>query len=467
MCTLLFLILLIAIIPLLHSHSFIKFIFSVNTYGNAILFFFFVGSGCLSSKAQSGFTAISENSDRSAYCYGQPFFRQYQGELSVSESVAQSYLLTDTVLVEICEHDSYNDYEIEYSDTSRAGFYEVRRYTHSGNYHYDSLFIHQLYIHSSYQLTDTLLLFSDDMRGYVAGENVFNGYSQFGCDSSIKVMVYKITCPADYTGIAQYGEEEIALNHWTTPQVVPLSSTLSISNNQNRLIRIGEREQVVWYIIHHNDTAQCVQNVHIAFPPCGESYTATDGDGHIYSTIRIGGNCWLRKNLQTKHYAQDGRLITVAKVCISEMFPDTTSNLANFGRLYSWYSAVGIRENSNDVPISNSDGEIQGICPIGWHIPSMNELSTLNLCTAISLKNNTLWIGDADNNSNFSASPAGSYNSIKERYEYIRAHTFLWSSEEQTTTTAYNGTLAYYCNQSLMENSCNKNDGCSVRCVKD
>lgn len=437
-------------------------------YGKAILgICIFVGGGCFQTMGQNGFTVICSESLHSSYCYGQPFFRQYGIKLLVSEALEQSYLLTDTVIIEICEHDIYHDYGLEYVETTAPGFYEEKRYSHEGANHYDSIFVHRLTIHPIYRRVDTLLLFADDLQGYSVGLNEYNGYSQFGCDSITQMMVYGISCAENYDATAQYGEQDVVLEDIAGPVITPFSPDIRTSLSRAAIIRVGETEQLTWHIILSDDTVNCTQNIHVAYPPCGSDYTATDGDGHIYPTIRIGANCWLRKNLSSQHYVQDGRAIAKVGIYQSDMMPDTTSNLENFGRLYSWYSAIGIRENSNDIPISTPNGEIQGICPNGWHIPNMAELSSLNCCSAIALKNNILWIGEATNESNFSALPAGSFNSVKDRYEYIRSHTFLWSSESDSPLSACTAALTYYCDQSLILNQRSKNDRCSVRCVKN
>ncbi|MBO4481797.1 MAG: T9SS type A sorting domain-containing protein [Bacteroidales bacterium] len=104
--------------------------------------------------------------------------------------------------------------------------------------------------------------------------------------------------------------------------------------------------------------------------PCKGHETVTDYEGNIYNTVEIGGVCWTKENMRTKHYA-DGTEIQYQ--CNSNTaipyyyYPNNDStNKAKYGLLYSWYAVVA--RNS----VSSSD-TVQGICPNGWHVPSSDE----------------------------------------------------------------------------------------------
>ena len=90
---------------------------------------------------------------------------------------------------------------------------------------------------------------------------------------------------------------------------------------------------------------------------CG---TVTDIDGNVYQTVTMGNDCWLRENLRVTHYA-DGREITP----VPEVPNNDPDNIARYGRLYTWHSALNGAE-----PTEETDGRVQGPCPDGWHVPS-------------------------------------------------------------------------------------------------
>lgn len=90
---------------------------------------------------------------------------------------------------------------------------------------------------------------------------------------------------------------------------------------------------------------------------CG---TVTDIDGNEYRTVMMGGDCWMRENLRTLHYA-DGREIQP----IPQSPNDDPQNVTRYGRLYTWHSTLDKSE-----PTEETDGRVQGPCPDGWHVPA-------------------------------------------------------------------------------------------------
>ena len=149
-----------------------------------------------------------------------------------------------------------------------------------------------------------------------------------------------------------------------------------------------------------------------------------------------------------------------------------------YGRVYTWAASVG---KSEDVCgyIHECDlgtGDIRGVCPEGWHLPSSAEWD--DLFTAIGgssvagkmLKSETGWetYSGIDNNDaySFSALPACS------RYDYgycaddEGSRAFFWSSTEYDSDNAYNVCLYYASDKAFLINY-NKYIGYSVRCLKD
>jgi len=97
----------------------------------------------------------------------------------------------------------------------------------------------------------------------------------------------------------------------------------------------------------------------------------TDNDNNSYETVKIGGQLWMAENLRTTHYL-NGDLIettTPATLDISSegepkyqwAYDGNDSNVATYGRLYTWYAVTDSRK----------------VCPTGWHVPSDTEWTTL------------------------------------------------------------------------------------------
>ena len=120
----------------------------------------------------------------------------------------------------------------------------------------------------------------------------------------------------------------------------------------------------------------------VASPFDGHSCSAerfiTDFDNNIYNTVQIGNQCWMRENLRTTHYA-NGDTILEGGELLSESQPyrytphNDVNTISTYGYRYNW-NAVMHGANSSET---NPSG-VQGICPDGWHVPSIAEWQQLS-----------------------------------------------------------------------------------------
>ena len=227
--------------------------------------------------------------------------------------------------------------------------------------------------------------------------------------------------------------------------------------------------------------------------PCLYSHTLTDSDGNTYNTVKIGEQCWMKENLRTTKYA-DGTTISQGSSTSTTTaywyYPnDNSSNKSIYGLLYNWKAVMRNASSST----SNPSG-VQGICPIGWHVPSDAEWTQLTiyvssqnqyLCNdnatyiAKALASNTAdwhWgggntcaIGTAlsDNNSTeFSALPAGLPASLNGGYSTFGSNTNFWSSTQNNSNTAYIRNLSAD-RATIYRGDYDKYYGMSIRCVRN
>lgn len=112
--------------------------------------------------------------------------------------------------------------------------------------------------------------------------------------------------------------------------------------------------------------------------PCPNASTVTDYDGNVYGTVRLGQQCWMTENMRAKHFSNgDTIIVSDSNVQGNEIarcfFPsDADSLLPVYGYLYNYRAATGNNQNSSSNPSS-----IQGVCPNGWHVPSLSEWQQL------------------------------------------------------------------------------------------
>ena len=215
---------------------------------------------------------------------------------------------------------------------------------------------------------------------------------------------------------------------------------------------------------------------------CGTS-TVSDVEGHVYNTVQLGEQCWMRENMRATKYA-DGTSITKASVTQESStyrYYYDPGNATNYGYLYNWPAAKG----PSSVSANN-----QGICPTGWHVPSNGEWTELTqyvgsqsnyLCSnnstfiAKALASTTGWnsststcaVGNTPSSNNatgFSALPAGSH--VGSSFGGSGGHAYFWSSTEYSSSDAYGRNLTYsYAFVVSYDNS--KHRGYSVRCLRD
>ena len=202
----------------------------------------------------------------------------------------------------------------------------------------------------------------------------------------------------------------------------------------------------------------------------GEKGTVEDSDGNVCQTIGIGAQVWMAENLKTTRYSNGDSIGTTipASMELSEDLPHkfqwayggNETNVAFYGRLYTWYAATDSRN----------------VCPAGWHVFSDQDWSTLLIYlgdsgdTGGKLKEagTTHWQSPntgATNETGFSALPGGGRNG-KGVFYRLGSGGFWWSSSGPPGTLAsyramnFEDSMAY--NYSIY-----KYYGLSVRCLKD
>ena len=221
--------------------------------------------------------------------------------------------------------------------------------------------------------------------------------------------------------------------------------------------------------------------------PCPTTNTLTDIDGNIYNTVQLGNQCWMKENLRTTRYA-NGTTIPLGNSTSTNTayryYPNNDSSTVNtYGYLYNWKALMDTAFSSNTNPSG-----VQGICPIGWHVPSHSEWILLtdyisnhiyyhcdnnNSFIAKSLASTIEWansttncsIGNvlgSNNASGFSALPSGGVDMV------FRYGADFWSSTDMSENAAYTGLELRSGSATINWHShISKSYKLSVRCVKN
>jgi len=211
---------------------------------------------------------------------------------------------------------------------------------------------------------------------------------------------------------------------------------------------------------------------------CGDNFTDTR-DNNVYTTVQIGNQCWMAKNLAylpsvvgpetgsetTPYYyvnGYNGTNVSLAKA---------QANYATYGVLYNWAAAMSSSASST----ANPSG-VQGICPVGWHLPSDAEWTELTdylggwQVAGGKLKNSgtTYWSSPntgATNISGFTALPGG-----YRHYGYFDNICYVgswWSATETYLIDNVWFRNMLYDYSYVNKSGNNKELGYSVRCLRD
>jgi uncharacterized protein (TIGR02145 family) len=215
------------------------------------------------------------------------------------------------------------------------------------------------------------------------------------------------------------------------------------------------------------------------------SATVKDADGNVYHTVKIGTQVWMSENLKTTKY-NDGTaipLVTDNTAWHNLSTPaycwynnDAATYKNKYGALYNWYTV--------------NTGKL---APVGWHVPTVAEWITLeNYLTANgynydgstsgdkyakSLAATTDWATDSktatigndltkNNRTGFSALPGGGRYDDNGSFDGVGGNGYWWSSTENDTDNAW-GELMGYNLSGVGRYYDGKQDGFSVRCVRD
>ena len=218
-------------------------------------------------------------------------------------------------------------------------------------------------------------------------------------------------------------------------------------------------------------------------------------DKQVYKTVKIGSQTWMAQNL---NYADSTKTPSLKG---SSWCPfDKPEYCKVGGRFYTWAAAIDsvalatAKKNPkicgyNAEPCKLTESKLRGICPEGWHLPSVEEFDTLLAAVGgkgeanESLKSKTGWseVGDFGNGTDkygFTALPVGvcSY-SASDDGELICGHNSgyhvgFWSTAEQEPQGQKGSPMALHfrvggeSNNEYYSNR-RKDEAISVRCLKD
>lgn len=197
--------------------------------------------------------------------------------------------------------------------------------------------------------------------------------------------------------------------------------------------------------------------------------TIKDVDGNLYHVITIGKQKWMAENLKVTRYNNGTNIplemnetkwsiLTTGAYCVSEINPE--EYVDTYGVLYNFYTVT----------------DSQKLCPDSWHVPTALEWRTLieylggakiagGKMKDIGSRHWKVTLNDTNNNSGFSALPAGGRGRLGSVGD-IGYYATWWSSSSEDSKYAWHWGLNPDKNE-IRFNPGHKASGFSVRCISD
>lgn len=305
------------------------------------------------------------------------------------------------------------------------------------------------------------------------GENLYQIFAEWkGYNRTIKIINLSKspgkTCSLTYSGY-----------DGIKGQVKVLEAVQSFDYNPgDELLYIGYAKALQSGMLDVPETSEAYVFQFATNIPCPGTPTVTY-DGQVYNTIQVFSQCWLKENLNVGTMIQGPEEMSdngiVEKYCYCNM-PDSCGK---YGGLYQW----------NEMMQYQTQQDVQGICPTGWHIPTDEEWKVLEGAVdsqygfgdqewdiawdyrgydaGTNLKTTSGWYygGNGTDLFGFSGLPGGSRDGSG-RFGLIGYYGGWWTSMEGNYYGAWDRGLDYFSPEVYRYYS-SKEDGYSVRCLRD
>lgn len=274
-----------------------------------------------------------------------------------------------------------------------------------------------------------------------------------------------------------------------TSEIENVNILLSL-NIPNPYTFTPDEHEIVWTATDScGFTVSCSYKLTFNYPPCGTEenpMTVSDKEGNSYNTLRIGCECWMTENLKSSLYSDS---TSVSKYAF---YHNDTANETTYGKLYSWYSAVGVTEGDNSaepekstapatrsravaIQASPSTEYVQGICPEGWAIPSSEDflkmLANAGSIEQVKSPEKEFWIDGEENGRTeddclFDARGAGYYSFTTDKFYDLKGTTGFWTTDTKPNESYASACKCKYGCPTIIVEDNSKTIGYSIRCIR-
>jgi uncharacterized protein (TIGR02145 family) len=194
-----------------------------------------------------------------------------------------------------------------------------------------------------------------------------------------------------------------------------------------------------------------------------------DRDLNYYKVIKIGGQTWMAENLNVGSMVLGGTEQTGSQVIKKYCYNNDDRNCKIFGGLYQWAEMMQGAQSD-----TGSTGTREGICPVGWHIPTLKEWNTLisyldETLAGVKLKEAGIihWKEGnvATNESGFTALPGGMWDGYT--FGLLTTHEYLWTASKDQGSGSNNAIQFEYNSEKVFSKQFQEKEAIAIRCIMD
>ena len=303
---------------------------------------------------------------------------------------------------------------------------------------------------------------------FTAIPNISVSYLDFGIDSTQLSFTISNTGQGNLIYSFTPSQTWISVNHPGGNLAKNQTDSITVTVNKNELsdTNIYMETIQVTLIASHDEIPERIMDVYVN--------GVMDIDTNYYKVVKIGTQTWMAENLRV------GTPLSVSNLQSDNgIIEYYTYDYATYGGFYQWDEMMQYSSYDNGIT-----GTTKGICPDGWHIPTIIELDTLfstlkgAFVAGGKLKEKGFAHWDppnegATNESRFSALPGGLfgdfYNDFDGIYRYVNIAGCWWTSSKiaNQTDVAYYMLLMYDNPATTLINVLGIKSACSVRCIKN
>jgi uncharacterized protein (TIGR02145 family) len=285
-------------------------------------------------------------------------------------------------------------------------------------------------------------------------------YLDFGIDSTIKLFTIS------NIGKATLKYSVIADQNWINVQ----PSSGEVTNETDTLMVTINRSGLSDYIQQGEIQITSISGQKILRDTVGVFVNGVmDRDFNYYSVVKIGTQTWMAENLNVGTIIAGGLEQTGFQIIKKYCYNNDDANGKIYGGLYTW---SGMMQGAK--PDSGIIGTTRGICPVGWHIPTLKEWNTLTsyldeTVAGVKLKEagTTHWISGniGTNESGFTALPGGMWDGYY--FSLLTTHEYFWTATVDQKSGYNHAVQLEYNSEKVRYAQFQEKEAIAVRCIMD